>query len=223
MKRILPTKYFVYTLIGPGGIPFYVGMTKNKYRPTSHIRNNKDTRSPLVKARIRQILEAEGKVEIKIVKNFISQTRAFVCEAKTIKLFGRTPRGPLLNLTDGGAGTCGLIATAAAKANMSKASLGKSKSNQHCKNIKNGLRKSKAFKEYHARPKSDETRAKIRAIHLGRKRPLEMRMKIAAANRRRKLGPKSRAKISASLKKFFLNHPEARQAISDARKRYYAQ
>jgi hypothetical protein len=129
----------------------------------------------------------------------LTEAEAHAVEAELIARHGRADLGlgPLLNLTDGGAGVPGSIQTAASRAKRSAALKGKPKSPAHvARNA--AARKGKTH--------SPETRAKISAALRGNKNglgwtpPAETRAKMSAAQRNRQpASAETRAKLSAAL------------------------
>ena len=94
--------------------PFYVGKGCGK-RHDAHFKVNPSKVYNKWKDRkIRRIQKETGSDPIvRILKRDVVESTAFRLEAKAIGLIGRKGSGPLTNLTDGGEGTSGRVASAA--------------------------------------------------------------------------------------------------------------
>jgi hypothetical protein len=131
---------------------------------------------------------SEGYICIPTVRWFDSEAEAWEFETFLINKIGREDlgKGPLFNLTDGGDGPGGRIASASAtaRANLSKALKGRKKSPAHCQAISVAKLKSKYVV-------TDEHRLAMSKAQMGHKRSAESIKKQADALRGRKNGPLS--------------------------------
>lgn len=203
----------VYMLCRLDDSPFYVGKGR-KDRPYHHIW---EARSRTLRNRrkcqaIKNILKQGAEPIVKIVKEFAVEDEAFSFEVALIKKLGRYPHGPLLNLTAGGEGSSGALVTATTRAKLSRIRKNRPNSPAHCANISKGLRKSIKFKEYKARPISEELRRKFASIRRGRKHTPATKAKIAAANSRRTLSVKTRHKLADAVRRYYAQ----RRLLNDA-------
>jgi len=99
--------------------PFYVGKgcKKRSHSHTSSIKKSivrgvlKHSYNKWKEGKIRKILESGETPIVRIIKRNQIESEAFRLETKAIRLIGRKGKGPLTNLTDGGEGTSGRIAS----------------------------------------------------------------------------------------------------------------
>ena len=209
MKNI----YYVYlylraitSKIAEAGTPYYVG-------------KGKDSRAY---ARNHSVYVPKDRDRIVIIENNMSEEESHALEIKKIAEFGRIDNGTgiLRNLTNGGDGTSGRIATEEQRARNSAA-------------IKKHYENPEARAKLSASCNTPEARARNSAIHstpearaqnsATRKKYYEnpeARAKTSAAIKLAKNTPEARAKISAAMKKLYEN-PEARAKQSAAMKKHY--
>lgn len=126
------SQYYVYIYYDPDTmIPFYVGKGHN-YRYRFHIYEAQNygkkkavrfLNIPKIK-KIKSLLDS-GKEPL-IIKVFHGTHEACLNEeVRLISLFGKSPRGPLLNMTEGGDGTCGYHHTDKTRELLSRQKKGK--------------------------------------------------------------------------------------------------
>ena len=122
--------FYIYTILDPRkpGVyeylgfefdfePFYIGKGHESRLSINRNRNNFCTN------KINKIYNTLGEYPIsKIVKNNLSEDKAFDLELKLIKAIGRCDKGngPLTNLTDGGEGMIGYVMPDSVKAKIRK-------------------------------------------------------------------------------------------------------
>ncbi len=185
--------WIIYALVDPRNEAIrYVGFTQ---RPTerfgAHIlaaRSGKDGthKACWVKSLLMQGLRP--KLEILETGSDASWPEAESRWIATLKARGCD----LTNLTEGGEGAIGHIHTPATRAKMSRSSLGKPKSDSHCKNISAAKKLT---------PISPATRqAQIRAV-TGRKQSQEEKDRRAAKLRGQKRSPETVARLSDAWKR----------------------
>ncbi|MDD2865058.1 MAG: NUMOD3 domain-containing DNA-binding protein [Methylococcales bacterium] len=177
-------QFYVYTHAKPDGSIFYVG--KGLKRRTDSISRDNNHHKNIVKK--------YGKENI-IVKTMLcrSEQHALDLEVRMIAAL-RNGGVKLVNLTDGGEGTCGYIPAPRSieyRAKLSAAHKGKSLSTET---------RAKIGKAGIGRIVTVETRAKISAIHTGMVRTPEQKAKMSAWQIGRVLSAEHRAKISAANK-----------------------
>ncbi len=101
--------FYVYKYVNLNtGIPFYIGKGKN-YRSSMHMNEAKKTNTRNPKLDMIRKLDFENGVEIKIVENYLEESKALALETVLINTIGRKDlgKGPLLNKTNGGEGLSG--------------------------------------------------------------------------------------------------------------------
>lgn len=197
-------RFYVYAYLDPrktgdfkyGSIefkfePFYIGKGHEE-RKLDHIfdAKNEKYKSPKLN-KIRKIQKQGLAVIIIELFSGITEQEANTKEKILIVLIGRKDlkKGPLLNLTDGGEGTTGIIRSFEYRQKISK---------RH---------KNKVL--------SEETKRKISLSKKGSINSIETRIKISRANLGRIFSEETRRKLSASKKKYFSEHPEAKIAIGN--------
>ena len=107
--------FYVYILFRPNGHPCYVGKGKG-YRWRAHYRG-KTRHNPHLRS---IIINAGDEIPCVIIRSSLTEEEAFEIERAFIAAIGRREDGgPLVNLTDGGEGRSGSVATAEAREKMS--------------------------------------------------------------------------------------------------------
>jgi hypothetical protein len=143
---------------------FYIGIGKKEERAYL-----KSPRSEFWK----RVVGKHGRI-VEILFNNISWGEACQIETYLIRFYGRSDQGGILiNRTDGGNGAVGYIASAEARASISKS--------------KKGI------------PRSQETRAKLAAAQTGKKLSIETKAKMSKSGKCRKATPETIAKRVAKL------------------------
>lgn len=105
--------FYVYALLRPNGLPFYIGKGKRD-RIFAHEKEVKDKTNKTHKHNlIRKILREEGELKYHIFHFTFDEKEAFEFETKLIAYYGRadTGVGILVNHADGGQGASGAIRT----------------------------------------------------------------------------------------------------------------
>jgi plasmid stability protein len=179
---------YVYVLFRADGTPFYVGKGRNG-RWLQHEQDAKrGVRSH--KANIIRRMLADGLLEIPKVKiaEGLTHEESVAYEIAFIDAIGRRPRGPLVNLTEGGEG-------------MPDPS----------QETREKLRAAKLGTTLSA-----EGRAKLSAAKLGKFPSVEVRAKMSVAAKGRTISIKQRANISAFFRGKPLS-PEHRAKLREAR------
>ena len=102
MKAPLPeNRFYVYVLFDENGIPRYVGKgTRNRWN--HHEQRPNDDKNFMKKSFIKKTLDAIGEIPKIKVRTGLTGDEALETEIALIKAIGRTPSGPLTNMTDGG-------------------------------------------------------------------------------------------------------------------------
>jgi hypothetical protein len=181
--------YYVYTHSLPGKGIFYVG--KGQLDRTRRLGRKTNIHHT-------HILNKYGRENV-IIHTMLckSEERAFALEVKMIAAL-RNGGVKLANQTAGGDGVSGHRHTTEAKTKMSMAKKGKPLSPEHIARLKlrttsaeTRLKMSQALKN-----PSAETRAKLSAIHKGKKHSAEHISKIVKAHTGKKLTPEHKAKLA---------------------------
>lgn len=154
------TDFYVYVLFRENGEPFYVGKGRGR-RIKDHeqeaARGFQTHRAKL----IRRILRSRPDVPKVKIREGLASSEAYDIERALIAAIGRVPFGPLINQTDGGEGVSGHSAEARARIGA-------------------------AATAFHTgRKVSEETKARLRAAHLGKTRPEEARRNMSLAQKAR--------------------------------------
>jgi hypothetical protein len=124
---------YVYGLFRPTGEPFYIGKGSGK-RLLDHERdfaNPRKSRNPHKAYIIAAAKRAGLAIEKRKFVDGLQEKEAFELEKFLIQEIGREPKGPLVNLTDGGEGVVGLLFTPEHRAAISAKLKGKPKSPSH--------------------------------------------------------------------------------------------
>jgi len=218
--------YFVYALCDsadPSTIR-YVGKTNHlRRRRDAHLLKARQGEHSYRSAWIRQVIASGRDVHLVTLAECQRECEAFDLERQHIARL-RAEGARLTNLSDGGEGPAGCVASSETRRKMSESRRGYKVSEETKRKIgdanrgrpsgKRGLavseetrRKLSAAnmgKHYGPRPpRSEEFRQKMREIALQRRHSEETRRKIGDMSRGRKYGPRSpetRAKMSAALK-----------------------
>ena len=195
---------YIYSDPSKNNEPFYVGKGTGT-RLWSHL-NRKD-RHP-VSNKIKSLYSKGVKPMISVYSG-LDEEFAFFLEEELISKFGRKDlkTGCLLNLTNGGEGSSGRIATAQLRKNMSAAKSGQKYSDEARKNMSKGQigrvlteeRNKKISEKLLGHAVSEETKEKLSAKakirHIGEGNPMAGK----------KHSPEAIAKMSAKRKLYFAN------------------
>ena len=196
----LETKgFYIYKLTYQNGRPFYIGKG-HKGRWKYHFKEN----SQLIEL-IKQKLKTQS-LRVAIIKDNLTEEKAFELEMKLIKKYGRRDLGigKLYNKSDGGEGEAGRIHSKEHKRKLSIAS--KINWKERDRNIPESV-KNKISKTLKGKRKSKETKRKMSEANIGKTLSLEHRNKISESNKGRisprkgvKLSNKTKLKMSKSTK-----------------------
>lgn len=147
---------------------FYIGIGKTEKRAYSkHSRNNYWKR----------VIKKYG-YKVEILKTNLTWQKACTIEIQLIKKYGRKDLklGNLVNMTDGGEGSMGLIFSKDSRDKISKAHLGK----KYSKETRDKMSTSKLGNNYCLGKKhSQKTKDKLRKINLGEKHSQETKDKMS--------------------------------------------
>jgi hypothetical protein len=214
--------FYVYVLFRENGVPFYVGKGQ-KSRWLDHEagarRGERGHRFSIIRK-----MQARG-AEVPKVKlhEGLTEIVAHEYEVALITAIGRHPRGPLVNLTNGGEGVSdpapevrAKLAAAASsrersreeRAKISAALIGKRLSAERIASQNAGklgkkrslLARQHMSKAQHGRIITPEARAKLRAINLGKRHSQDTRAKMSAAQRGIPKSIQHRAKQAAGMR-----------------------
>lgn len=225
--------HYVYVLFRPwDGSPCYVGKGKRD-RWLHHERRTKN----LHLSRI--IAKAGGELPKVKIRHGISEAEAFETERALIVSIGRGKLGPLVNLTDGGEGACGLrhseqtkgkirnhhliyFSDPAMRAKTSVATKEAMKEQQirlkvsvaQRKRFESKIELSKAAERARGRKQTVETKEKRAAANRGQKRSVASRAKMSAWQIGRKMSEEARARMSVAAKMRF-SDPEQRAKAAE--------
>jgi group I intron endonuclease len=187
-------EFYVYIIFRPSGAPCYVGKGCGKrwrehFKPSYLKRHHNERLARIIK-------NAGGSLPVVIIRSGLTNQQAIDLEKAFIAAIGRSPNGPLVNMTDGGDGQVGLIFSQATRQKMREAALGRingpetrariSASNKG-KTITEEQKKKMSFAHMGmpgtmtGRKHSDESRAKMSATQKGKKKSPEHRAKIGIA------------------------------------------
>jgi len=142
--------------------------------------------------------------DFQILEEFASENDATEAETFWIAAF-RSYGATLLNMTDGGEGSTGWIATAETRLKMIESSKTRRPVSEKTRQRMSAAQKGRTFtpeaiekmRKAHANI-SPETRAKMSAAQKGKAPSKETCLKISIANTGHTMSPKSRAKLAAS-------------------------
>lgn len=160
--------------------PFYIGKGCNS-RCFDHIKESKKSKNKKIflYKKISKIIKEGFSVDVKILKNKLSEAQAFLFEIEMIKLIGRYDKklGPLVNCTDGGDGlTCPSIKT-----------------------------RQKISKKLKGRKILEQTKIKIGLANKGKILSISTREKISKERKNKPLSDETKRKISNTLKNKYKN------------------
>lgn len=192
--------FYVYVIFRPNGEPCYVGKGLGK-RWLVHEKSKHGYRNP----RLAKIIEnADGDLpKIKVREN-LTEAEAFRTEIAMIAAIGRSSRGPLVNMTDGGDGTSGLDISPERRAATSARHKGKTISlEQRTRQAEASASRvwsresiEKISMSNRGKVRSAETIAQMKIRAAIQWAQPEMKARIATANAARIWTPESRAKCS---------------------------
>ena len=188
--------FYVYKITYQNGKPFYIGKGQN-CRYKSHFLYNK--KFELYRF-IRKKLKTQS-LRIVIIKDNLTEEKAFDLEKKFIKKYGRKDigTGVLYNRTSGGQGEAGRIYSKETKRKISKGRIGEDNpfygghhSIESRKRISDGQR---------GRMQSEETiRKRVKKLK-GQKRSLETKNKMSESHKGKKKSEETRRNMSKSAKR----------------------
>ncbi len=175
---------YVYLIHDSTGVPVYVGCGRGNRIYASNRRN----------VTINALISFGRTLPPVKVRGGMTEAEAFECEKALIAFHGRMDLGlgPLLNLTDGGAGGMGVKKSLEAIEKTAAANRGRKQSAET---------REKMSAAHRAKALSPERREALTAANRGRIISAATRAKLSAANRRRtgeKRSAETRAKMSAS-------------------------
>jgi hypothetical protein len=165
-------RYYVYSYVRKSdGTPYYIG------KGTGHRAYNKHSNVSIPK----------DKSKIIFLESNLTELGALAIERRMIRWWGRKDLGTgiLLNKTDGGEGTSGIILSVETKEKLSRAKLGKAKSKIH----KQRMSEAKLGKTIG--PFTAERKKKMSEAKLGKKRKpftKETKLKMKIAQQLRRIG-----------------------------------
>ena len=191
--------YYVYAYLrnkdsatAKAGTPYYIGKGKNGRAFAKHGKKS----------------APKDKTLIQFIAINLSESEAHVLEQNLISLHGRKDlaTGILINLTDGGDGTSGILFTQEHKTKLSISHSGKIRGPQSAEHIE------KRVSAYRGSKRTDEMRANIKASHQNRP-PLtkEQKLKISIAGtglKRSEEGKKNMCKPKSESHKLNMRKPK---------------
>lgn len=155
-RRETGNVFYVYAIFRPwDGAPCYIGKGKGQ-RWRVHTWSWHKHYNPMLKGLFKKAKELGLDVPIIKIRENLSNEEALATEVALIAAIGRKPSGPLFNMTDGGDGVAGHIA-----------------SEEHRRKISEAQKNRK--------PASEETRAKISRSRMGMRPSEETRKKLSVA------------------------------------------
>jgi hypothetical protein len=127
--------YYVYAYLRKDGSPYYIGKGTGNRAWADH--RYKSPKNNYFKG-----IATPPRERILILESNLTAVGAFALERRMIRWYGRIDNGTgiLRNKTDGGEGLDGVVRTAIWKSNISKASLGKAKTDSHKHNLSIALK-----------------------------------------------------------------------------------
>ncbi|MGA2885911.1 MAG: NUMOD3 domain-containing DNA-binding protein [Halobacteriota archaeon] len=172
-------QFYTYLWLREDGTPYYIGKGKGDRAFIGHWTRSKRKYMPPPKERI-------------VVYLAESEADAFDTEISLIWYYGRKDLGTglLVNTSDGGQGTSGIIFTEDHKQKISKANKGK----KHT--LEARLKMSAAKKGTHL---SEQAKKKVSMFRSGRKTSEETKKKLREAKKGQRISEEQRRKISLSM------------------------
>ncbi len=217
--------YYVYLYFRLNGLPMWVGKgCKYRWDWCYHIRY----KNSHINNAILQITRSGKEIpRIKLFEN-LSEKEAFAMETLFIKSIGRSPNGPLLNLTDGGEGVSGRISSDETKIKITQKLRGHIVSDDTRNKIRAKLlgrkvliKKLRGPNKTKRRPMSAESRVRISKTLSGRKLPPEHCNNIRKGNLGKKRSPQACANIAAGQNHSMRLANQSRDVWNDPVKRNY--
>jgi hypothetical protein len=217
----VPQTYYVYILTRPDkklpqGRAFYVGKGKRRriYAHEAEARSGCECRKCRT---IRKVWRDGGQVQRYIIFTTNNETEAFDFERETIAQYGRKN---LCNLTDGGEGTSGAIASPEKRAKMSASAKVRSTDPGYRAKVSADQKARWTDPAYRAnfiaaqKAQMDDPghRAKLSASRIALWEDPAYRAKLSAAHTAQMADPEKRAQVSATLKAYFAA-PEEREKL----------
>lgn len=203
--EVILNNFYVYVLFRPwDGSPCYVGKGKGRrwrVHGYSHGCPHNSRLANIVK-------RAGGQLPRKKVAENLTEENAFEIERSWIAKIGRGDKGPLVNFTDGGEGTSGLVITQERREAISKRHKGKKISDPHRARLIDGCKN---------RTWTEESKNKIRLAKLGKRRDAETIRKMSAATKSAMTDPERKAAV-ADANRARVWTPEMRLAYSIRRR-----
>lgn len=185
---------FIYILVRPNGIPFYVGKG-NRERAFAHARKNIRVRNVISK-----IKEAKENLKIRFVFYSLDENTVFAEEKRLISLFGiKEDGGCLYNFLYGGEGATQPEIIREKMRISSKARWAKEEEREKLRKAQTALWQNVDYRE------------KLVQAHVGKTHSLseESKLKIGESNKRTYSDPIKREEVSIRMKQFYKDNPEA--------------
>jgi len=166
--------FYIYAIFRPDGSPCYIGKGRG-YRHRVHFyKGAKHDNRKLM----RIIQDATWSLPVVKIRENLSEQAAFEIEIALISAIGRGRNGPLVNQTDGGDGTSGIVFSPERRAAISAVHKGKIISDEH----RAILRKTSGSRIW-----SDESRNRISVSTRGKKKRLSAEAREAQRARAKAL------------------------------------
>lgn len=209
--------YYCYALMNEGE-PFYIGKGKGQ-RAYCHVNrsNNGRTRKD---RKIQKLLREGGEITPVILLDGLSEEEAFHLEHVLIHLIGRTPRGPLLNMTDGGEGVSGLVFSEQHRLRIARSAMRPCKEETKRKISRTLLGHVHSGETRKKLRKTPEQREAVRKSLTGRKFTENHKKNLSEAQRRRWMKKEEQEKASERMKQKWRD-PKYREEQSAAHRKEY--